>query len=416
MTETPFPAPLDLFPPTRADGLARLAGFVPKGGRAYAERRNHDLPGHADVSRLSPYIRHRLVTEGDVVRSVLQHQSPQAAEKFLQEVFWRTYWKGWLEQRPSVWTAYREGVRRGLDRVQTEAGLRAGWQAACTGDTGIECFDHWARELSATGYLHNHARMWFASIWIFTLRLPWELGADFFLRHLLDGDPASNTLGWRWVAGLQTPGKTYLATAGNIARYTGGRFDPAGQLAEHAAPVDGPANPPRGPPPQSEPWTQDAATGLVLTEDDLSPGTLLDAGLSPVAHAVLLSAGARSPLAVAPHVHAFTRAATEDALGRIAGRAGPCGGVFEGTEAAQQIADWAERAGLAQVVMPYPPVGPSADLAAGLKTALAEQGIRLVRPIRAEDARAWPHATHGFFRFKDRIPDLTAALHKGAAA
>jgi deoxyribodipyrimidine photo-lyase len=65
------------------------------------------------------------------------------------------------------------------------------------------------QELVETGYLHNHARMWFASIWIFTLRLPWELGADFFLRHLLDGDAASNTLSWRWVAGLHTKGKHY---------------------------------------------------------------------------------------------------------------------------------------------------------------------------------------------------------------
>ena len=60
--------------------------------------------------------------------------------------------------------------------------------------TGIEGFDDWARELVDTGYMHNHARMWFASIWIFTLRLPWALGADFFLRHLLDADAASNTL------------------------------------------------------------------------------------------------------------------------------------------------------------------------------------------------------------------------------
>ena len=50
--------------------------------------------------------------------------------------------------------------------------------------------------------MHNHVRMWFASIWIFTLNLPWQLGADFFMQHLLDGDPASNTLSWRWVAGI----------------------------------------------------------------------------------------------------------------------------------------------------------------------------------------------------------------------
>ena len=68
------------------------------------------------------------------------------------------------------------------------------------------------KELKETNYLHNHARMWFASIWIFTLDLPWQLGAEFFMKHLYDGDAASNTLGWRWVAGIQTQGKNYLAS------------------------------------------------------------------------------------------------------------------------------------------------------------------------------------------------------------
>ncbi|MCK7502530.1 MAG: hypothetical protein MZW92_81430 [Comamonadaceae bacterium] len=85
--------------------------------------------------------------------------------------------------------------------------------------------------------LHNHARLWFASLWIFTLELPWALGADFFLRHLLDGDPASNTLSWRWVVGLQTPGKIYLARADNIARFTAGRFPAVTGLATAARPL-----------------------------------------------------------------------------------------------------------------------------------------------------------------------------------
>ena len=104
--------------------------------------------------------------------------------------------------------------------------MRAGYRAAIDGETGIECFDAWSAELCETGYLHNHARMWFASIWIFTLKLPWRLGADFFYRHLLDGDAASNTLSWRWVAGLHTRGKPYAARADNIATYSGGRFTP----------------------------------------------------------------------------------------------------------------------------------------------------------------------------------------------
>ena len=77
--------------------------------------------------------------------------------------------------------------------------------------TGIKCFEHWKEELLDTGYLHNHSRMWFASIWIFTLGYSWQSGANFFKNNLLDYCPASNTLGWRWVAGLQTIGKPYIA-------------------------------------------------------------------------------------------------------------------------------------------------------------------------------------------------------------
>ena len=208
-------------PPTREEGLRRLAAFIPKSGRDYAARRNFDLPGHPHVSGLSPYIRHRLVTEEEALRAILGRYALSTAEKAVQEVFWRTYWKGWLELRPEIWTDYRRGVRAALDRIRTETGLRLNWEAACRGETGIDGFDHWARELAATGYLHNHARMWFASIWTFTLRLPWELGADFFLRHLLDGDPASNTLSWRWVAGLQTRGKHYLARPANVEIHRG---------------------------------------------------------------------------------------------------------------------------------------------------------------------------------------------------
>jgi deoxyribodipyrimidine photo-lyase len=125
----------------------------------------------------------------------------------------------WLELRPSVWQRFVDERDRQRESFPNARAI----VAAETGMTGIEGFDDWARELVDTGYMHNHARMWFASIWIFTLRLPWALGADFFLRHLLDADAASNTLSWRWVAGLQTIGKTYLATSENIVRSTNGR-------------------------------------------------------------------------------------------------------------------------------------------------------------------------------------------------
>ena len=229
----------DLFPPTREAALARLHDFTPSMGRIYAHGRNTDAgpDERQDVSMLSPYIRRRLITEAEVARAAINAHG-EAAEKFVHEVVWRSYHKGWLEQHPSAWTDYLSQVRHGENRLATESGLRRVYHDACEGRTGIDGFDDWARELVARGWLHNHARMWFASIWIFTLRLPWALGAAFFMRHLLDGDPASNTLGWRWVAGLHTRGKHYVARADNIARYTNGRFNPQGQLDEAPEPLE----------------------------------------------------------------------------------------------------------------------------------------------------------------------------------
>lgn len=377
-----------MFPPSRSAGLSRLDAFVPNAGRDYAALRNYDRPDHDGVSRLSPYLRHRLITEDEVLRATLGRHSPSAAEKFIQEVYWRTYWKGWLEQRPGVWATYRAGLNAALDQVQTSSGLRAEWECACKGRTGIACFDHWARELAQTGYLHNHARMWFASIWIFTLRLPWELGADFFLRHLLDGDAASNTLGWRWVAGLQTVGKTYLARPDNIAKYTDGRFLPSG-LAGFAAPLDGPPHPERGPVPTSAPIPS-GTIGLLITEDDLTPEGLLEQ-VTPKAIATFNGTPHRSPLHVSQNVLDFSDAAIADMTGRI--------GPATVTTSARDIDTWARDHGLDAIVTPYSPVGATADALAAITTPIAPQ-------IRPYDAQAWPHAKAGFFKFKAQIPKL----------
>ena len=396
MDQARLPLPPDPLPkPTRAAGLDRLAHFLPRAGVAYAARRNEDLPSHPHVSGLSPWIRHRLVTEAEVIAAVRQRH-PQGADKFLAEVWWRTYWKGWLELRPQVWTDYAQGVMAAQNRLAVEGGLRAVWQDACAGTTGIEGFDHWARELVATGWLHNHARMWFASIWIFTLRLPWELGADFFLRHLLDGDPASNTLSWRWVAGLHTPGKTYLATADNIAKNTGGRFRPAG-LATVAEPLRYSAPSAPRPAPVGERWEADVPTLLLLHEDDLDGSWLLARGLRPVAVAGLTATAGRSPGAVAAAVHGFLAGAVADALARQGG------GLSFDREGLEALADHAAGLGVAQVVAPYAPVGPVASALRKLRPLLEARGIAFVQALSDHDREAWPHATHGFFRFREAV-------------
>ena len=89
-----------------------------------------------------------------------------------------------------------------LTRVPDAGRHDDGLAAASAGLTGIDFLDAWMRELVATGYLHNRARMWMAAIRIFTLRLRWKAGADLFMRDLHDGDPAPKTVSWRWVAGL----------------------------------------------------------------------------------------------------------------------------------------------------------------------------------------------------------------------
>ena len=195
-----------LFAPSREEGLRRLQDFVPRSGRAYAASRNHDFGPdvRTNVSLLSPYVRHRLIGEWEIAEAVLSRYALSTAEKFIQEVCWRTYWKGWLEQRPEIWQRYMSDVARLMREVEADPARREAYRRAVCGETGIACFDAWVQELRGTGYLHNHARMWFASIWFYTLKLDWQLGADFFLRHLLDGDPASNTLSWRWVCGLHT--------------------------------------------------------------------------------------------------------------------------------------------------------------------------------------------------------------------
>jgi len=207
-----------------------LNNFIQKDILSYSKNRNYDFgpERRSNVSVLSKYISHRVINEYDVIGSALSSYPLSKIEKYIQEVFWRIYWKGWLEHRPMVWSDY-------LSYTYSDNN-NADYNNAIEGNTGIACFDSWVAELKDKNYLHNHTRMWFASIWIFTLNLPWQLGANFFMRHLFDGDSASNTLSWRWVAGLQTVGKHYLATASNISKYTNNKFEPK-NLNEDASPL-----------------------------------------------------------------------------------------------------------------------------------------------------------------------------------
>ena len=385
------------FTPTREAGLAALARFVPRAGRDYANQRNFDYgpDARSNISCLSPYLRYRLITEAEVVDAVLARHKFVAAEKFIQEVFWRTYWKGWLEQRPALWKRYVEDTNALLS-----SDAPAGYQNAIDGNSGIECFDAWVAELKRFGYLHNHARMWFASIWIFTLRLPWQLGAQFFYHHLLDADPASNTLSWRWVAGLQTVGKTYLALADNIAQYTDGRFDPQG-LANTAfplneAPIEAPQDLPRGDALPNAPF------GLLITHEDLHPESLIGDVSNLAAVATIATVPDQSAL-----VNGFIGDALNDAASRASRAFGKdCQPL--GVCDPARIARWANENGFTTVVTAYPPVGPVRSQVDVLRGALPLHGIMLLTVQRQWDHQAWPHARKGFFPFREKIPKLLA--------
>lgn len=402
---------MTIFSPTREAALRQLEDFVSKMGQAYASQRNYDHgpTKHTSVSLLSPYLRRRLISEQEVVTRAIQTHGLDGAEKFIQEVFWRGYFKGWLERRPEIWTTYRQGLTADLEELQSNGGLRQAVERAETGRTGIECFDAWVNELTATGYLHNHARMWFASIWIFTLKLPWRIGADFFYRHLIDGDPASNTLSWRWVAGLHTRGKPYEAQAWNIAKFTGGRFSPKDTDFEtDVVPLDWtePDGLPTPQPPRDFVSPERGkSTALLLTEEDCLPETLGLENINIVSVATLSSSTLRSPRPVPDHVRVFETGALEDAARRF-GRA------YETLEtgSVQPLLDWAKSSGAQQIVMPYAPRGPLKDWMDTADTQLQGSGLALCEIRRPWDDAIWRYAIAGFFKVKKQIPTILARL------
>ncbi len=218
------------FVTSRLEVLDKINKYLESDILNYNAKRNFDYGVHKrnNVSCLSPYITHRLITEYETAKLVLKKHQFQKVDKFIQEIFWRVYWKGWLELRPKVWSDFIEDLKTFKNDEN--------YLKAINGETEIECFNDWVHELKSFNYLHNHTRMLFASIWIFTLKLPWQKGAEFFMKHLFDGDAASNTLSWRWVAGLQTKGKHYVAQSWNISKFTNNKYKNV-KLNENALPI-----------------------------------------------------------------------------------------------------------------------------------------------------------------------------------
>lgn len=368
------------FAATRGEALAALDQFVAVSGR-YGRDRNHVVPGHGNVSRLSAAIRHRLLTEWEVARAPLRRYAPSTVEKFTQEVYWRSYWKGWLSLRPQVWDEYLSGI------VEVE-----GAERIRAGEGPVEAMNHFSRELRTTGYLHNHARMWFAAYWVHIEQLPWQLGAKFFQDHLLDFDPASNTLSWRWVAGLQTPGKAYLPRRSNIEKYLHPELLKCGGLellespkakvpgAVERPPVTRPELPVRETP-------VDGAT-LWIHEEDLNPESSPLAEYKPSRILITGSSSGKSDL---------QRAWLKRALDDVEARASKHDGVL--VERAESLSTWFRENADAAVVGLRPEIGPLHDDLLDLEG----KGYDLTLVARPEDLELRKLATGGFFNFWKKL-------------
>jgi len=390
------------FAVTRKEALQQWRAFLPKAGR-YAGMRNQVQARHENVSQLSPAVRLRLITEDEIVAETLERYAFSTVEKWLQEVCWRRYWKGWLEQRPGVWTDYR------LKLQATEVSARA--MEVMAGRSGVAVMDGFARELIETGYLHNHARMWWASFWIHVEGLPWELGADFFYRHLLDADAASNTLSWRWVAGLQTPGKTYLVRRSNVEKYLEVMEDETGlerledgrvkaRFISETADLEVKA------------WRAGASSveelrarvGVWIHEDDLSVESSLELkGCKPMAATAFLAAARVEPFDLSEKRETHLVRALQDACARATMQWGVPMRLERGEVLVRHLVDWAQRERVEVMVAMRPFVGPLGDEIETIEAELGKVGVRCVWLRRASDEQVLPLARRGFFPFWEKL-------------
>jgi deoxyribodipyrimidine photo-lyase len=377
------------FEASRAKALNQLNNFVENNLGEYSKLRNFDFgpEKRSNISCLSPYITHGIINEQEVIQKALSKFSFSKNEKFIQEVLWRTYWKGWLELRPNVWADYLIE----LNQIKNEFKDNKDYIAAIEGKTKVDCFNEWVKELKENNYLHNHTRMWFASIWIFTLELPWQLGAEFFMQHLYDGDAASNTLGWRWVAGVQTQGKHYLASEWNIKKFTNNRFQNI-KLNENA------------PPKVSEKSYQIIKQvfnnpqridnkNLLIFENNLS-FEITDFKENNFKKIYLVSnKNENRAIKLSEKLVKFKSHLIEDQVQRLKNQSIDC-----------QIIDISELTNIENYYGLYPTVGENLDF-------LNSNNLKIDFLYRNLDQLAWQYCNKGFFNFKNYIPKIVSSFN-----
>ena len=378
-----------IFEASRAKALNQLNNFVENNLGEYSKLRNFDFgpEKRSNISCLSPYITHGIINEQEVIQKALSKFSFSKNEKFIQEVLWRTYWKGWLELRPNVWADYLIE----LNQIKNEFKDNKDYIAAIEGKTKVDCFNEWVKELKENNYLHNHTRMWFASIWIFTLELPWQLGAEFFMQHLYDGDAASNTLGWRWVAGVQTQGKHYLASEWNIKKFTNNRFQNI-KLNENA--------PPKVSEKSYQIIKQDFNNpqkienkNLLIFENNLS-FEITDFKEKNFEKIYLVSnKNENRAIKLSEKLVKFKSHLIEDQVQRLKNQSIDC-----------QIIDISELTNIENYYGLYPTVGENLDF-------LNSNNLKIDFLYRNLDQLAWQYCNKGFFNFKNYIPKIVSSFN-----
>ena len=373
---------------TRASAIGNLEDFVENNLGEYSRLRNFDFGPNkrSNTSCLSPYITHGVINEKEVIRKSLDKFSFSKNEKFIQEVLWRTYWKGWMELRSGVWDDYLIDLKR----IKEEFRDNGDYLNAIEGKTKIECFNEWVNELKTYNYLHNHTRMWFASIWIFTLELPWQLGAEFFMQHLYDGDAASNTLGWRWVAGIQTQGKHYLASEWNIKKFTNNRFENI-KLNENAPPKINDKNYTILHKTFENPVNIEEKDLLVF-ENNLG-FEITDFANQKLKKILLISnKNENRTIKLSENVSNFKGSLIENQKKRLEEKSIDC-----------EIIDIKEIKNLGSCYCLYPTVGENLDF-------LNSNNLNIDFLYRNLDQLAWQYCNKGFFNFKSYIPKIVSTL------
>lgn len=200
----------------RDEAVARLGAIDPV---AYGRTRNY-LDGA--VTQLSPFITHGILSLSEVRDAVISRvATPTDAEKMVQQLAWRDYWQRlYRSMGERIWTDV-EAYKTGFEASDYADILPDDIMSA---QTGVAAIDHFLTELTQTGWLHNHARLYLASYICHFRRVKWQAGARFFLTHLLDGDPAANNLSWQWVASTFSH-KPYYFNLENLQRFAGPDVD-----------------------------------------------------------------------------------------------------------------------------------------------------------------------------------------------